>query len=448
MAAHRYWRLHITSAVGGYCSMVEVQGYTSTDGSGTNFLLGTVTADSTRYSNPPSVLVDGNTTNNVFWASSSGSSNEWVSFDLGVGVTQDLKSFTMYGRNDSFYNQAPSSGDWQYSDDNTSWTTAFSFTTTWTGANQSFTFPPFTLVGAYYDIANKTSAMALNSSATVATSSGAASVAVNRPLSGLSYAEFVITTLTGTPVVGLVNPSYNMSTATLLGGEANSLGYRSGGAVLANGVTLTTLAAFVQGDRIDMAVDPDNRLVWFRVNGGNWNNDVITNQNPVGAIGGIDASSIAFTRSLIAVGASLTGTVITAHWLVASFVGTPPTGYSSVSVIQFNTVRGSPYYIEPPVAAITYGPIARNSAAGRAVSIISPAGTITTVGGTIKENGVIVAGRRVDVYDRNTGELLGTTTSAADGTWSLPGVGRASVRVVGSDPTTFNSIVYDNVIPL
>jgi hypothetical protein len=152
-------------------------------------------------------------------------------------------------------------------------------------------------------------------------------------LTGLHYLEATITTLTGTPVIGLVNSSYSMATATLLGGDANSLGYRSGGAVVANSVTLATLAAFVQGDRIGMAIDPANRLVWFRVNNGNWNNSALN--DPATGVGGIDFSGMTLGRLLPAVGFSATGAVWTMKFSTA-FTDVAPTGYAAS--IPFNTL--------------------------------------------------------------------------------------------------------------
>lgn len=296
---------------------------------------------------------------------------------------------------------------------------------------------------------NKTASVALSGGNLVATSSAASSVAATRTLTGLHYLEATITTLTGTPAIGLVNSSYSMSTATLLGGDANSLGYRSGGAVVANSVTLATLGAFVQGDRVGMAVDPANRLVWFRVNGGNWNGSALN--NPATGVGGLDYSGMTLGRLLPAVGFSLTGAVWTMKFSTP-FTDTAPTGFASVDNVQYITARSlpTPDYAVPPgvaqsfVEAAVCGFLPTSAAKG----LVFPAAPITHVSGLCEEVGVAVLGRRVDVYDRVTGELLGTTTSAADGSWSVPCLGRPSVRVVGSDPTAYNSVVYDNVVPV
>jgi hypothetical protein len=282
-----------------------------------------------------------------------------------------------------------------------------------------------------------------------ATSSGAGAVAVTRPSTGLHYVEYVINTLTGVPALGLTNNRYVMSSGTSLGGDANSLGYRSDGTVVANSITLATLTAFIQGDQIDVAADPLSRLIWFRKNGGNWNNDILANQNPVGAVGGIDTSSINFDRHMHSISTTLTGSVITAHHQTASFIGTPPTGFASLQTVQISQAdTGDPAPEVPPLATPSYGGAHMGGVLNPNTSkSFSPAGPITTVGGSVQENGTPVAGRKVEVYDRITGELISSTVSDASGNYSVPALGRAAVRVVGSDPPTYNSIVYDNVIP-
>lgn len=295
---------------------------------------------------------------------------------------------------------------------------------------------------------NTSSAFALSGGNLIATSSGAATAAATRPLTGLSYCSAVITTLTGTPAIGLISNPYSISGAGLLGATVDSLGYRSGGTVVVNAVTLATLAAFVQGDRIDVAINPMDRMIWFRVNNGNWNNNVAN--DPATGVGGIDYSGMTLSRNLVAVCASLTGAVWTAQFSTA-FTNTPPTGFASIDNVGYTIARSTPSYQGNPVVAQTLGPAARTGSmpgGDKTLRSFSPAGVTTVVSGTCQENGSAVVGRRVDVYDRDTGELIGTTTSGGGGSWSVPAVGRPSVRIVGSDPTIYNSLVYDNVNPV
>lgn len=446
MAAHRYWRFFCQTTVGGVFAIAEFTGSITVGGSNA-FTGGTAASSSFFGGFPASQGFDGNPS--TAWASSSNSSGEWLSYDLGLGNDKDLIDFSIAARNDNSANQIPATGIIQYSDNNTAWSNLVNFSGTTTPSLGQIQYASAVVyVGTYFDTTVKSATITLDrATALVATSTGLGAVAANRPMTGLHYAEFTITTLTGTPAVGFTNAIYNMTTATLLGGDANSVGYRSGGTVLVNNITIGTIASFVQGNRVDMAVDPANRLVWFRVNGGNWNNDIIANQNPVGAIGGLDFSGATLGRLTAAVGFSITGATTTAKFS-APFTGTAPTGFASIDAVQYITARSTPSYGGSTPVAPTLGPAARCGSmpsGDKTLRAFSPAGVITIVSGTVTENSVAVVGRRVDVYDRDTGDLIGTTLSGAGGAWSLPTVGRPKVRIVGSDPTTYNSIVYDNV---
>lgn len=77
------------------------------------------------------------------------------------------------------------------------------------------------------------------------------------------------------------------------GSDANSVGWVANGNVFINNVAVTGIQTFVQGDTCCIAVDLGNSKIWFRTNGGNWNNDVIANQNPATNTGGISISGLA-----------------------------------------------------------------------------------------------------------------------------------------------------------
>lgn len=92
---------------------------------------------------------------------------------------------------------------------------------------------------------------------------------------------------------GIVNTSMNYTPNQWLGLTANSMGYYSSGEVYCNYTTLGTfitnsLSTYVANDIVCHAVDFAAGKIWFRVNGGNWNNDVIANQNPATGAGGIN----------------------------------------------------------------------------------------------------------------------------------------------------------------
>jgi hypothetical protein len=276
----------------------------------------------------------------------------------------------------------------------------------------------------------------------VATSTGAGAALVTRRVTGKHYFEATLTTLAGTPSVGFEVPSY--LTSAVQGAAATSLAYRPSGIVVVNAVTLSTIQTYTGGDRIGVAIDPLLQQVWFRVNNGNWNNNVAN--NPATGVGGIDYSSMALNSLIAGVYASITGTVWTCKFSTA-FTDTAPAGFASLDTVQ--TTVGQTNVNEPglPVSAPSFTAIARTSETQRGVRSFSPAGAITTVNGVVSESGVAVSGKKVWLYDRSTGDLIGCTTSAVDGTWSMSCLGRPKVLVVCNDPTTYNSIVYDNVTP-
>ena len=71
--------------------------------------------------------------------------------------------------------------------------------------------------------------------------------------------------------------------------------------------------------------------------------------------------------------------------------------------------------------------------------------------GTVKEEGVGVE-RTVRLYKRSDGSLIGETTSAADGSFSIGGaIDNEEYYVVAlddtSDVTDYNALIYDRIIP-
>jgi hypothetical protein len=116
-----------------------------------------------------------------------------------------------------------------------------------------------------------------NDQGTVATTSFA-------PTSSIYWSILVNAVAAGyEPIIGVCTSSFNVISNTL-GSDNNSVGYSSNGDVSKNNTPLGTLPTYTNGDRIDVAVA--NGKIWYRKNGGNWNNDVIANQNPATNTGG------------------------------------------------------------------------------------------------------------------------------------------------------------------
>lgn len=448
MAVHRYWRFLVNAGgrQGDVVSLMEI-GASDTIG-GANGLTGsTVTASTQLGGWAATQAIDGNlatgwatTTANVF--------GEWIKFDLGAGNEKDLSAeLWITTRNDGFGNQIPISGSWQYSDDNINWTTALNYALRTSTGNGMTVYTP-DLIGSYLDASAKGSTnVAVSGRNLIATFTGATGIRANRDIRGLVYFEGTITTLSGTPQIGLAHVQWDNSTA--LGNAVNSLGYQPGGQVRVNAVTLATIAAYAAGSRIGVAVDHSKKLIWFRVNGGNWNNSALN--DPATGVGGIDFSSMTGGTLFPAFTASLTGTV----WTTAfqTFVDAAPAGFTTLSAANFGdgqTGFSDLKTLEPivPGEQIPTPITVLNRSLPPQQRVFSPAGPITIVSGLAEESGVPVEGKLIEVFDRISGDRLDWDLSEADGSWSCVCLGRPSVRVVGSDPTLFNSQVYDNVIPV
>lgn len=71
-----------------------------------------------------------------------------------------------------------------------------------------------------------------------------------------------------------------------------------------------------------------------------------------------------------------------------------------------------------------------------------------TVSGTVTVNGTATSGLLVRAYAKATGEFIGQATTAGDGTYSIKcGEDWADVYVIAFDPTTYQAVIYDQVVP-
>src|SRR5882672_9096314 len=76
------------------------------------------------------------------------------------------------------------------------------------------------------------------------------------------------------PASGVCNSTFTFGDNNFLGLDANGVGYYDDGSVVLNNVVVATLATFAAGDTISLACNSHNKI-WFRKNGGGWNNDVL-----------------------------------------------------------------------------------------------------------------------------------------------------------------------------
>lgn len=290
----------------------------------------------------------------------------------------------------------------------------------------------------------KSAGVTLSGSNLIATITATSSnVAANRTLTGKSYFEITATTLPNVMSIGICNRLFSFSSGTLLGANANGCGYRSGGTVVINGSTVSTIATYTGGNVIRVAVDPASFLIWFAVGAGNWNNNAAN--DPATGVGGIDFSTMTLGTLRPAGGATFTTNhVLTAAFSSGGWSFSAPSGYSSVDTTNATGVA-------PVLASNASARQDPFSGTLQYVAAMTPGygpGGAKTISGTVTEAGVAVA-KKVRLYDHATGQFLGEATSdAGTGVYSIPALGRTKVVAVAFDDPTYQALVYDNLVPL
>lgn len=77
----------------------------------------------------------------TYWQTASGSSGAWLGYDFGAGNEKEIVEISLQALS-GYASRMPREADVQYSDDGSTWTTAWSFSfTSWTNAAQVFTRP-------------------------------------------------------------------------------------------------------------------------------------------------------------------------------------------------------------------------------------------------------------------------------------------------------------------
>jgi hypothetical protein len=89
--------------------------------------------------------------------------------------------------------------------------------------------------------------------------------------------------------------------------------------------SIPTVGPCIDGDVLCTAVDLDNDRIWFRVNGGDWNNSPAA--DPATNTGGIDISAIPAGDRYVWVDAEEPGDTVTFNFGRTAYAHTPPTGF-------------------------------------------------------------------------------------------------------------------------
>jgi hypothetical protein len=277
----------------------------------------------------------------------------------------------------------------------------------------------------------------------------------SRTAVGPLYFEAYLATKAGTPSIGIIDYYFTPGAQTI-GTTIDSVAYQSDGLVKCNNVTLATISAFAAGDTIAVAFHPGLKLIWFKVNGGSWNNDGTA--NPATFVNGIDTSTFRADRVTPAVGFSAAGSTFIANFADADFTYSEPSGYYSVE----ECVVTAAWTVEDPANAYADPPefpddIGEPNVIGDLGSdnfsrtVAFPAGPVKTIAGEVQEEGVGVEGRLVRLYNRSTGELVGEFRSNGTGDFVIPAADPTARHfVVAFDDDIspdYNAKIYDNVIP-
>lgn len=157
-----------------------------------------------------------------------------------------------------------------------------------------------------WDPSNKSPSLTLSGGNLTATCTAAHSAnlvrATNSQSSGKYYCEHTFTTVpsNGDEGFGLCTAATSMSSTTLWlghdGATSTSVGNYNGLIYLNNGSFVVSFPPMTAGSNFGFAVDFTNKKLWYwnptaaGQSGGEWNGDVLANQNPALNVGGIDMS--------------------------------------------------------------------------------------------------------------------------------------------------------------
>lgn len=286
-------------------------------------------------------------------------------------------------------------------------------------------------------------------------SSGTGMAMATRPLPVPAYFETYLDPegASGSASVGIAALGSGVSLLALLGTEAHSLGYAAGGAVSLGNTALASIGAYGSGQYIGVAVDPIAKLAWFRINGGRWNNS--DDANPTTGVGGISFSGM--TSGPVVPAWSSTAINKCTLLVTSDEVYAPPpdgftiyedalpTGFTDapVTVAMFAVAELPQPYIRSVYRQEGFNPVGTPYGTSQ---IWSPASPYTSVKGVVQEEDVVVAGKKVFLYDSDTGERIGSAVSGADGSFEIAAKGRLRTHVVALDPN-YRALIYDRVIP-
>jgi hypothetical protein len=146
---------------------------------------------------------------------------------------------------------------------------------------------------------------------------------------GKLYFEVTCNTSNGTATqVGIVTTG--VTSSNYIGSDTYGIGWQSSGGVDYGGSNLGSIGSWTTGDTICVAFDLGNQKVWFRKNGGNWDN---TTHDPATNTGGYSlATLISHSAALYPAGSTYTsGDQLTFNFGATAFAQAVPSGFIGIN---------------------------------------------------------------------------------------------------------------------
>jgi SPRY domain len=177
--------------------------------------------------------------------------------------------------------------------------------------------------------------LVVTNTGTTSADQGAKVVAASGKTTGKFYFETTLTVRNAGGNCGIGIGTF-ASTYSTMGANATTgdVAFTGGGTIYANGAASAALSARGTGDVIGIAVDLDNRKIWFKTIAGQdpkgfWNNSSGT-PDPVTNVGGVIIPAGTMVPFDVFGGASgVAGSVHTTNFGASAFVGAVPSGFTA-----------------------------------------------------------------------------------------------------------------------
>jgi len=152
--------------------------------------------------------------------------------------------------------------------------------------------------------------------------------ALDSASSGKYYWEIHIDILSGTGPHGYGIANAAASLTAYAGQDNGMVGWAEDGNIFYNNGFISNIQGYVQGNTICLAWDAGNKKIWFRTNGGNWNNAAIGSQDPASNIGGTNLATLDAGPYFALATLNALGDAATVNFGATAFAQTMPSGFT------------------------------------------------------------------------------------------------------------------------